>query len=51
MEEISILEVQLGYKYALNIGLFLDRSGQSNKFQNKSKNKFRGIQQMTLHRL
>ena len=49
-QKSSILDVRLGSKYILSIELLLDRFGQSNKFQKKSKKKFRDIQQMTKHR-
>ena len=45
----AIIEIRLGYKYTLSIELPLYRFGQSNKFQKKSKKKFRDIQQMTPH--
>ena len=45
-----MLEVQLGSKYTLSIEFILNRFGQSNKFQKKSKMKFWDIELVTLHR-
>ena len=50
LQKRSILEVRLCSKYTLSIELFLDRFCQWNKFQKKSKKKFRDIQQMTPYR-
>ena len=43
-------EVRLGSQYTLSVELLLDRFGQLNNFQKKSKKKFRDIQLMTTHR-
>ena len=47
MQKSSILEVQLCSRYTLSIEIFLDRLGQSNKLWNRSKKKFRDIEQKT----